>query len=77
MISTLWLTVHIVTILNPFPPFGHSRFFPPVEKKMNHVAQRANSILQMPSPDWACIDSDPPIQECIDLGGEQVHIVFF
>jgi hypothetical protein len=42
---------------------------------MNHVAQRANSILQKLSPIQAHIDCDPPIQACIDLGGEQVHFL--
>jgi hypothetical protein len=30
-----------------------------------------------PPPIRARIDSDPPIQACIDLGGEQVHLFLF
>jgi hypothetical protein len=55
------------------------------KKKKNHVAQRANSILQKPSPHsgmhwlrfsiWACIDSGPRIWSYIDLHCEQVHFV--
>jgi hypothetical protein len=54
---------------------------------MNHVAHRANSVSQKPSPHsgmhWcrfpirACIDSHPRIRAYIDSGGKQVQFVSF
>jgi hypothetical protein len=54
-----------------------------INNKMNHVAQRANSILQKPSPHldihWlrfpirACIDSHPCIRAYMDSGSKQMH----
>jgi hypothetical protein len=60
--------------------FTHNRW-------MNHVAHRANSILQKSSPQsgmhWlrfsvrACIDSHPCIRAYTDTGGKQVRFVSF
>jgi hypothetical protein len=57
------------------------------EYKMNHVAHRANSILQKPSPHsgmhWlrfsvrACNDSHPSIRAYMDTGGKRVRFVSF
>jgi hypothetical protein len=54
-------------------------------KQMNHVAQRANNILQKPSPHsgmhWlrfpirACIDSHPCIWAYMVSGGKQVRFI--
>jgi hypothetical protein len=45
------------------------------ENKMNHVAHRANSILQKPSPIQACIDPGSSIRACIDSGPPFEHVL--
>jgi hypothetical protein len=42
---------------------------------MNHVAHRANSILQKPSPIQACIDPGSSIRACIDSGPPFQHVL--
>jgi hypothetical protein len=45
------------------------------KKKMNHVAHRANSILQKPSPIQESIDPGSSIWACIDSGSPFEHVL--